>query len=173
MARLSNTTIEELQQALKETEEKKSAQRLITAIAHKQGVTQSELADWFDVERKTIYNWLKRLEEDELRQAVQDRDRPGRPRKLDEEALSELKELLQKSPEAVDFDASVWTVTLVQTLLQNRFETEYSRSSCRRLMRECGLRPYTHAQALAKINPQNPTKMEKKLQQLGHVWMPI
>jgi transposase len=50
---------------------KKPTQRLLAAIAYKNGVSQTELAKWYDVQRRTIYSWLKRLDTDEpLEQAV-------------------------------------------------------------------------------------------------------
>jgi transposase len=52
---------------------KKPTQRLLAAIAYKNGILQTELAEWYDVQRRTIYNWLKRLDIDEsLEQAVPD-----------------------------------------------------------------------------------------------------
>jgi chromosome segregation and condensation protein ScpB len=40
---------------------KKPTQRVVAAIAYKNGVTQTELAEWHDIGRRTIYSWLKRL----------------------------------------------------------------------------------------------------------------
>jgi hypothetical protein len=36
-------------------------QRLLAAIAFKNGVTQTELTEWHDTGRRTTYIWLKRL----------------------------------------------------------------------------------------------------------------
>jgi len=66
-------------------EGKKQTERLIAAIAYKNGVTQDELAEWYDVHRKTIYNWLKRLNTDEsLEHAATNIHLSGRNRKLSE-----------------------------------------------------------------------------------------
>ena len=104
MGRLQDITVGELQEALDRTDEKKPAQRLFVAIAYKNGITQSELAEWFDVERKTIYNWLIRLEERDFDEAVYDEKRPGRPRKLTEEQLKDLKEILHNLPTEARYD---------------------------------------------------------------------
>jgi predicted DNA-binding protein YlxM (UPF0122 family) len=56
----------------------KPTQRLLAAIAYNNGLTQTELAEWYDVQRRTIYSWLKRLETDEsLEQAVADTNELG------------------------------------------------------------------------------------------------
>lgn len=65
MEHLDEISVEELQDALDNVEGKKPTERLLAAIAYKNGVTQAELAQWYDVHRKTIYNWLNRLDTDE------------------------------------------------------------------------------------------------------------
>jgi len=49
----------------------------------KNSVSKTELAEWYDIQQRTIYSWLKRLDTDEsLEQAVSDDKRTGRKRKL-------------------------------------------------------------------------------------------
>ena len=61
MDHFDEISVEELQDALDNVDGKKPTQRLLAAIAYKNGVAQTELAEWFDVQRRTIYSWLKRL----------------------------------------------------------------------------------------------------------------
>jgi chromosome segregation and condensation protein ScpB len=82
---LDGISVEELQDALGNVDGKEPAQRLLAAIAYKNGVTQTELAEWYDVQRQKIYSWLTRLNTDEsLEQAVSDDKQTGRKRKLSE-----------------------------------------------------------------------------------------
>ncbi len=53
---MEHLSTEDLQNALDNVEGKKPTQRLLAAIAYKNGVPQIELAEWYGVERKTIYN---------------------------------------------------------------------------------------------------------------------
>ncbi len=139
MGHLEDVTQAELQSALAAAENRQPAQRLIAAIAYKNGVPQSELADWFDVERKTIYNWLSRLENGNLLESATDAKRSGRNRKLSDAQLAEFQEALHESPEAVGLDDPGWTPGLAQRYLCKEFGVEYSITSCRRLMKEAGL----------------------------------
>lgn len=82
MERLENVSVDELRRALDQAEESKPTQRLLAAIAYKHGVSQTELAEWHGVQRRTIYSWFRRLEMEPLPEAVTDAPRPGRPRKL-------------------------------------------------------------------------------------------
>ena len=94
MDHLDEISVEELHDALDNVEGKKPAQRLLAAIAYKNGVTQTELAERHNTGRRTIYSWLKRLDTDEsLEQAVTDAHRSGRNRKLSEKELKISKRL--------------------------------------------------------------------------------
>lgn len=139
MGHLSDVSGDDLRRLLDDVEDKKPALRLVAAIAYLNGVSQSELADWLGVERKTIYNWLTRLDRQELEDAVRDEDRPGRPRKLTDDQLEALEALLSGPPGSIGDGTPGWTTALVQTVIRERFGVDYSRASCRRLMREAGL----------------------------------
>ncbi|AHF98446.1 transposase [Halostagnicola larsenii XH-48] len=140
MEHLNELSLEDLQQALEEVDGKKPTMRLLAAIAYKNGVTQTELAEWYDVERRTIYSWLKRLESESLAQAVTDARRSGRPRKLNDEQRERFEQALQEPPTAVGYDASAWSPELAQRYLDETYNVDYSIPSCRRLMKEAGLR---------------------------------
>jgi len=140
MDHLDEISIEELQDALDNVEEKKPTQRLLTAIAYKNGVTQTELAEWHDIGRRTIYGWLMRLDTDEpLEQAVSDAHRSGRKRKLSESQHEEFEQFVHEPPEEAGFDAPSWTPALAQEFLEETYCVEYSHPSCRRLLKEAGL----------------------------------
>jgi len=140
MEHLDDISVADLQRALDEVEGKKPTQRLMAAIAYKNGVTQTELASWYGVQRRTIYNWLNRLERESLTKAVTDEHRPGRPRKLSREQREQLQRALHEPPTDAGYDAPTWTPALTQRHLRETFDVEYSLPSCRRLMKEVGLR---------------------------------
>ena len=80
-------------------DEKKPTQRLLAAISHKNGVSQTELAEWYDVQRRTIYSWLKRLDIDEsLEQAVSDAKRTGRNKNYQNHSWKSLIIVLDRAP---------------------------------------------------------------------------
>ncbi|MWV39786.1 IS630 family transposase [Natrialba sp. INN-245] len=140
MDHLDDISVEELQDALDRVEGNKPTQRLLAAIAYKNGVTQTELAEWHDTGRRTIYSWLMRLDTDEpLEQAVSDAHRSGRKRKLSETQQEEFEQTVHEPPEEVGIDAPAWTPALVQEFLEETYGIEYSYPSCRRLLKEAGL----------------------------------
>ncbi|WP_417750610.1 helix-turn-helix domain-containing protein [Salinibaculum marinum] len=61
---LDEISVDELQDALDNVDSKRRTERLLAAIAYKNGVSQTELAEWHDVQRRTIYSWPNRLDTD-------------------------------------------------------------------------------------------------------------
>jgi|GEM_PF-410490 len=140
MDHLDEISVEELQDALDNVEGNKPTQRLLAAIAYKNGVTQTELAEWHDTGRRTIYSWLMRLDTDEpLEQAVSDAHRSGRKRKLSESQQEEFEQTVHESSEEVGIEAPAWTPALVQEFLEVTYGVEYSYPSCRWLLKEADL----------------------------------
>jgi transposase len=152
---LDEISIEELQHALNNVEGNKPTQRLTAAIAYKNGVTQTELAEWYGVGRRTIYSWLKRLETEPLEQAVQDDHRSGRPRKLTEEQQKQLEQTLHQPPTEAGIDAPAWTPALLDEFLEETFDVDYSIPSCRRLMKEAGLSYQKPRRTAAEAEPDD------------------
>lgn len=140
MTHLEDVSAAELRDALDHVTGSKPTQRLLAAIAYKHGVTQTELSEWYGVERKTIYNWLTRIEQEGIGDGSRDDDRPGRPSKLGRDQREELTVALQDPPPATDWAVAAWTPELVQAYVRETFGVEYSASSCRRLLRDAGLR---------------------------------
>ncbi|WP_256029144.1 helix-turn-helix domain-containing protein [Natronomonas aquatica] len=94
---LDEISVEELQDALDNVDEKKPTQRPLAAIAFKNGVSQTELSERYDVQRRTIYSWLKRLDTDEsFEQAVSNDKRAGRKQKLSESQLEDFEETVHE-----------------------------------------------------------------------------
>lgn len=81
MGRLDEISVEELQDALDHVARTEPTQRLVAAVAYKSDVTQTALAEWYGVQRRTIYS-PKRLGQEPLEQTLRDDHRSGRPRKL-------------------------------------------------------------------------------------------
>ena len=169
MNHLDEITVEELQDALDNVDDKKPTQRLLAAIAYKNGVTRTELAEWYDVQRRTIYSWLKRLATDEsLEQAVSDAKRTGRKRKLSESQQEKFEETVHHPPEEVGIDAPA----LVQEFLDGTYGVKYSIPSCRRLLKEAGLSYQKPRRSAAEADEDEQEAFYDELKKSGGRWTP-
>lgn len=75
MARLENVSTEDLRAELSTVEELESAERLMTAIAYKQGVDVPEIADWFGLSGDDIDDWFTEFEENDLAEVIDQLER--------------------------------------------------------------------------------------------------
>jgi transposase len=173
MEHLDEISVEDLQNALDNVDGKKPTQRLLAAIAYKNGVPQIELAEWYGVERKTIYNWLKRLDTNEsLEQAVTDAHRSGRKRKLSETEQEQFEATVHESPEKVGLDAPAWTPALVQQHLAETYDVDYSLPSCRRLLKEAGLSYQKPRRTAAEADDDEREVFYEEFKKSGGRWTP-
>ncbi|MFB6300598.1 MAG: helix-turn-helix domain-containing protein [Halobacteriales archaeon] len=61
MGRLDRISMEELHELLAEVDEGTPTQRVLAAIAYKQGDSKTRLAERHDVTWKTVHSWLNRF----------------------------------------------------------------------------------------------------------------
>jgi transposase len=145
----------------------------LAAIAYKNGVTQTELAEWYGTGRRTIYSRLTRLDTDEaLEHAVTDDKRTGRKRKLSEDQQQKFKETVHEPPEEVGIDAPAWTPALVQDFLEDTYGVEYSYPSCRRLLNEAGLSYQKPRRSTAEADESDREEFHDELKKSGGRWTP-
>ena len=136
MGRLKTISVSELDAALDVATGKKETERLLAARIYKQGPSVPMIAEWFGTREQTIYRWFDRLETEPIEQAVQDRQRTGRPPKLAEPRRSEFRKAIQKPPAEAGYNQPTWTPELAQQFLKDRFSIEYSRRHVQRLLRD-------------------------------------
>lgn len=101
------------------------------------GISPAAVAQRVGVARQTVYTWKRVLDEegiDALRQAR----RTGPQSKLDEAALSRLREVLLESPTAHGFGTELWTLKRVRQLIRREFGVQHSEVHVWRLLGQLG-----------------------------------
>lgn len=153
MARLENISVENLEAALDDAAGKKETQRLMAAIIYKRGPSAPMIAEWLNTREQTLYRWFDRLEAEPIEQAIQDRQRSGRPPKLDDADREAFHDTVGDPPSEASYDQPAWTTALAQQFLEDEFDVEYSRRHVQRLLKDAGLTWQTP-------RPQPPTADE-------------
>ena len=69
----------------------------------------------------------------------------------------------QNPPTEVGHDAPAWTTELLNRFIRDEFEIDYSRPSCRRLMKEAGLSYQTPRKAAAEADSEDREAFEQEL----------
>lgn len=139
MGRLEDTSAEELREHLDTLDGTRTILRLIVGINYKEGISQSELADWYGVSRTTIHNWIARLEEFEgqsIEEVLYDAKRSGRPTKLTNEQMERVEQVIRNPPEEVGLDANRWGPMVMEQFLETEFDVSYSRRHLRSILKD-------------------------------------
>ena len=100
---------------------------------------------------------------------VVDTHRSGRPRKLTADQQRQLYDMLQEAPTEAGVDAPASTLALLQEYLRETFEVEYSRPSCRRLMKEAGLSYQKPRRRATEADPKEREEFADELKKHGEM----
>lgn len=84
------------------------------------------IAEWFDIRDATIYSWFDRLDAEPIRQAIRDRQQPGRPPKLGNDHRSDSRTAIRNPPTDAGYDELTWTTALGQRYLADEFDDQDS-----------------------------------------------
>lgn len=85
------------------------------------GFSAQEIAEIHNCADVTVYKWMDRFDA-EGPEGLYDREREGRPPKLDEEAEEELQRLLQEPPTEEGYDFSRWTAPRLSERLKEKLD---------------------------------------------------
>lgn len=101
------------------------------------GVSQSETARRVGVHRQSVSRWASALAS-EGRDALRKAGRAGRKPRLDDDALDQLCELLERGPEAAGFSTNLWTCERVAEVIEREFEIRYHSAHVWKLLGKIG-----------------------------------
>lgn len=102
---------------MKREEVGRVAMRAHMMLLSDRGHSAFDIADLHDVTHPTVYKWMDRFDE-EGPEGLFDREREGRPRKIDEEVEREIEKLLQRDPTDEGENASRWTTPRIAEYLE-------------------------------------------------------
>lgn len=127
-----------LENRLKKEKDPKVRDRIRMMILLKEGYKQKEVAKIMRTTERTVYTWKKRYEEDGI-EGLKTKEKPGRKRKLSDEDMERLKDLLKQK--------EYWTTRGVRNLIKIEFGIEYTLRHVARILRKLGMKyqkPYVN-----------------------------
>lgn len=102
------------------------------------GVPLVQVAESYNVDRITVYRWVKRFDEcgdGGLKRRVGS----GRPRKLDELTEAELRGIVLKPAAHFGFETDLWRVGRLRRVIRDAFQVVLSKNTVWRRLRDAGL----------------------------------
>ena len=167
MSQLDSVSVEELHELLSEVDERTPAQRILAAIAYKQGDSKTQLAERHDVTWTTVDNWLNRFAEQPIEQAPFDAPRPGGPAKIEGEERERLFEQLQQPPTKLGYDQQAWSAKLLIHHVKEEYDVEYHENYAYELLKEAGLSLRTARPQHHESDPEEKAEFQETVEKNG------
>lgn len=131
--------------------------RVKALIAYYKGNHLKTVANCYDITVKTLKTWISKFEKQGI-ESLPDNPRSGRPKKLEEKELEELKNVI------VEQNQRVWLARHVYLLILKLFSVTYSVKYIPQLLRQLGLSYQKTMHFLVKRDSQKRREwIEKKL----------
>jgi transposase len=102
-----------------------------------QGMTCPEVSKIMGDSVRTIENWVKKFETVGL-SALEEKHRPGRPSRLTEPQMNQVRQALLKSPREFGIEANLWDGKTLSWYLLNDYDIVLEVRQCQRLFRQLG-----------------------------------
>lgn len=127
--------------------------RVRAVEAVRKGISVSQAAMAFSVDRTTLHRWLTRYDQDGAA-GLQRRPVSGRPRKLSGLTVNRLKRIVLAPATKFGFETDLWTVARLHAVLVDRLNVDVSEDTVWRRMREAGLTWQTPERQYFEADPE-------------------
>lgn len=149
-----------LQDEIRRSPEARYDHRLHAILLVAEGMSGHEVAFRLGDSPRTVAYWVKRFEEEGL-SGLADADRPGRPRRLNEEHITKIDGALRKRPADFGLPANLWDGKTLSVFIKEQWDIELGVRQCQRLFRQLGFRLRKPRPRIARADPQVQEKYKK------------
>ena len=178
---------------MKRQEVGRVAMRAHMILLSERGYKVPEITDLHDVKDDTVYKWFDRFDE-EGPAGLYDRERTGRPPKVDEDVEEELRRVLEAPPTEEGYEATRWTTPKLAEHLKKKLGTDVHPETVREALQRLEFswkRPRRDLpddpdyaehiaeidQAIANVGPETTVLFEdetelRRFPPLRQAWMP-
>lgn len=154
---------ESIQDYFTKNEEARFIHRLHTILLKidKKEHTCESLGKLLGHSSRTISNWINKLNETSDIEVLRDKPKPGRPPKLTESQLLEIKEVLQKKPEDSGIPANIWDGKSLSFYISKTYSVEIGVRQSQRLFKKLGFSLKRARPVVAKGDPIKKKEAKK------------
>jgi transposase len=128
-----------LQDEIRRTYEARYDHRLHAILLVAQGMSSRQAAQILGDSPRTVAYWVQRFEAEGLA-GLADADRPGRPRRLDQEQIGQIEKALRTSPLDLGLSVNLWDGKTLSVYVKQQFSIQLGVRQCQRLFRQLGFR---------------------------------
>jgi transposase len=156
----AETAIPILQDEIRRSYEARYDHRLHAILMVAQDMSCRQVAQLLGDSPRTVAYWVKRFETEGL-SGLADADRPGRPRKLDQEQIHTIEVALRSDPSHHGLAGNLWDGKLLSHFIDQQFGIQLGVRQCQRLFRQLGFRFKKPRPLIAKADAQVQHRFKK------------
>lgn len=145
---------------MKRQEVGRVATRAHIILLSNRGYSAPQISEIHDVTGPMVYKWLDRFDE-EGPSGLYDRDREGRPPKIDEEVEQEIEQLLEENPAEKGENATRWTTDRIAEHLERELGVDVHPETVRDALNRLD---YSWTRPKRKLPPVDPEAYRKRLE---------
>jgi len=149
-----------VQQEIARSEESRYDHRLHGILLVSNGISCYQVAEWLGQNPVTIQRWVNRFEADGFA-GLQEGERSGRPRRLNETQWEAVDRDLRRSPRELGYAQNLWDGKLLAHHLEEAYEVDVGVRQCQRMFRQLGFRLRKPRPVIAKADPAAQTAYKK------------
>lgn len=156
----SEIVILALQDEIRRSSEARYDHRLHGVLLVAQGMSSRQVAEILGDAPRTVEYWIHRFLDEGLA-GLADADRPGRPRKLTQNQIEQINQVLRSSPSDVGLTGNLWDGKTLNAFISKSFGVELGVRQCQRLFRQLGFRLRKPRPQIARANPELQEEFKK------------
>jgi len=149
-----------IQDEIMRSEESRYDHRLHGVLLVSQGFSCTKVADLLDHSPRTVQYWVKRFEESGFA-GLQETERPGRPKSLDDKTIRAVAADLRKSTETFGYHQNLWDGNLLSHHLATKYGVDLGVRQCQRLFHRLGFRRRKPRPVIARSDAEAQRRYKK------------
>ncbi len=132
---LSQSQKENLQKALSESKNPQLTQRILMLLLMDDGKSYQEISDWLGCSYRSVAYWCVHGEPDNL-DSLKDGRSQGNYRKVTEEYVNLLMDVIEKEPREFGYEFGRWTTARLSTYMEEQTGIKLSGEQIRRILNQ-------------------------------------
>ena len=149
-----------LQDEIRRSGEARYDHRLHAILLVAQGMSCRKVASLLGDSARTVQYWVCRFEEEGLSGLVDD-ERSGRPRRINQEQLDRIAQVLRDSPSQAGMSANLWDGKTLSAYILKEWDIVLGVRQCQRLFRQLGFRFRKPRPVIAHADPEEQQRFKK------------
>ena len=149
-----------IQQEIARSEESRYDHRLHGVLLVSQGLSASQVAEWFGQDPRTVARWVHHFERRGFA-GLAEGARPGRPPRLTARQVAAVDRALRQPPRHLGYAQTLWDGKLLAHHLAHRFGVPLGVRQCQRLFHQLEFRRRKPRPVIAQADPAAQAAFKK------------